>query len=402
MKNVWMLNHYAQEPGYGGGTRHFDLAKHLPAYGWTASIIAAGTELNTGRQRLKSGETHRLDTFDGIHFLWLSTPTYTGNGLGRLRNMVRYSVRALGEATDVLPRPDAIIGSSVHPFAAWSGARLASRYGVPFVFEVRDLWPETLIDMGTLTRKHPIAVAMRALEGHLYRRADKIITLLPHAHDYIRRFGIPASKVVWVPNGVDLDRFPSPKPPAPGTSFSLMYFGAHGGANGLDNVLSAMRLLRDHPVRLRLIGDGPAKPSLMKLASDLPSVQFEPPVPKNAIPAIAAEADAFVFNLIDAPVFKYGISSNKLFDFMAAGRPIVFACDASNNPVADAGAGVTVRPGNPDELRDAILRLSKASADDRIEMGNRARAYVEKNHDFRSLAGKLASILPRSQNETPL
>lgn len=394
MKNVWMLNHYAQEPGYGGGTRHFDLAKHLPAHGWDASIIAAGTELNTGRQRVKSDEAHRLDTFDGIRFLWLSTPTYTGNGLGRLKNMAAYSMRALGNATNLLPRPDAIIGSSVHPFAAWSGARLASRYRVPFFFEVRDLWPETLIDMGTLTRNHPIAVAMRVLERHLYRRADKIITLLPHAYDYIKRFGIPANKVVWVPNGVDLDRFPKPNPPKPSDTFNLMYFGAHGGANGLDNVLSAMRMLRDHPIRLRLIGDGPAKAALIKSAADLSNVQFESPVPKNAIPGVAAEADAFVFNLIDAPVFKYGISSNKLFDFMAAGRPIVFACDASNNPVADADAGITVKPGDPDALKAAILQLCNSTTGERLEMGNHARQYVEKNHDFRSLAQKLASILP--------
>ncbi|MDZ3831681.1 MAG: hypothetical protein U0S50_07675 [Sphingopyxis sp.] len=104
--------------------------------------------MNTERQRLNLVETHRLDRFDGINFLWVTTPSYQGNGLGHLRNMAAYSLRALGKASDLLPRPDTIIGSSVHPLAAWSGARLASRFNVPFFFEVRDLWPETLITRG--------------------------------------------------------------------------------------------------------------------------------------------------------------------------------------------------------------------------------------------------------------
>ncbi|SBV32766.1 Glycosyl transferase [uncultured Sphingopyxis sp.] len=394
MKNVWILNHYAQEPGSFGGTRHFDLAKHLREFGWKASIIAAGTELNTGRQRLAAGENHRLDTFDGIDFLWLATPAYQGNGLGRLRNMATYAVRALGKSTAPLPPPDAVIGSSVHPLAAWAGLRLASRFNVPFFFEVRDLWPETLIDMGTLSRNHPAAIAMRMLEGRLYRGAEKIISLLPHAHRYIRRFDISEDKIAWLPNGIDLDRFPSPPPPLPAETFMLMYFGAHGGANGLDNVIAAMRLLGDQPVRLRLIGDGPSKTSLVEAAAGLANVSFEPPVPKDAIPALAAQADAFVFNLIDAPVFNYGISSNKLFDFMASGRPTLFCSSASNNPIADASGGITVQPGKPAALADAIRQLLDTPLTVRQTMGTNAREYIEKNHDFRSLARKLADILP--------
>lgn len=393
MKNVWILNHYAQEPRSFGGTRHFDLAKRLPEFGWKASIVAAGTELNTGRQRLHAGELHRLDTFDGIDFLWLATPAYQGNGLGRLRNMATYAGRALGRSTALLPPPDAVIGSSVHPLAAWASLRLASRFRVPFFFEVRDLWPETLIDMGTLSRNHPAAIAMRMLEGHLYRRANRIISLLPHAHRYISRFGIPEDKIAWLPNGIDLDRFPPPLQPTPSESFTFMYFGAHGGANGLDNIIAAMRLLQDRPIHLRLIGDGPAKASLAETAAGLANVTFEPPVPKDAIPALAAEADAFVFNLIDAPVFNYGISSNKLFDFMAAGRPILFACNASNNPVADAKAGITVPPGDPRALRDAMLQMADTPADERARLGQNGRGYVETNHDFRGLARRLADIL---------
>lgn len=400
MKQVWFLNHYAQEPGGAGGTRHFHLAKHLNAYGWKATVIAASVDHGTGRQRLVGRQTTRLDTINGVPFLWVSTPTYAGNAGGRVKNMLAYSFRVLLKGTTLsLPKPNVVVGSSVHPFAAVAGALLARRHRVPFVFEVRDLWPQTLIDMRRLKEKSLVTWALRKLELYLYRRADKTIVLLPQAWKYIVPLGIPQDRVVWIPNGVDLSLFPEPSPAKPSDKFTLMYFGAHGGANGLDNVLRAMRELQHMPdaghICLRLIGDGPLKPKLVQMAHEwgLKNVTFEAPVPKSQIPKLALQADTFVFNLIDAPVFRYGISSNKLFDFMAAGRPIIFSCDASNNPIADAQAGLTVPPGQPQTLAKAIIRVAALPAEDRYLMGNAGREYVEKNHRFDLLAKRLADTL---------
>lgn len=393
MKHVWILNHYAQEPKSGGGTRHFDLARRLSQHGWTASIIASGVEHNTGRDRLL-GKSARLDVIDGVSFLWLATPSYRGNGAARLRNMLAYATRAiLPSAISDLPKPDAIIGSSVHPFAGVSGYILARRYRVPFIFEVRDLWPETLIDMGAISEHGLAARFFRALEGFLYRKAVKIITPLPRAYDYISRFKIDEEKIVWIPNGVDFHRFSHVEPAPTREMFTLMYFGAHGVANGLSNVIDAMKSLAAYPIKLRLIGDGPEKTDLMKRAEGMTSISFEPPIPKEAIPTVAAEADAFVFNLINAPVFRFGISPNKLSDFMAAARPVIFACDAVNNPVQDSSAGISVVPQAPEALADAILTMSQTSLADRNGMGQRGRQYVAENHSFDKLAEKFAATL---------
>jgi len=302
-----------------------------------------------------------------------------------------------------LDAPDAIIGSSVHPLAAWAGRRLAKRYKVPFLFEVRDLWPQTLIDMGRLSRNHPAAIAMRWLERSLYRAAARTIVLLPKANEYIVPLGIAPERIVWIPNGVDLDRFPSrPICASSSGTFQLMYFGAHGQANGLDNLLEAMRIVEADPIgtriELRLIGDGPLKGGLLEKARQLglKNVHFEEPVAKAAIPELAAQADAFVFNLIDAPVFKYGISSNKLFDFLAARRPILFCCTSSNNPVEDARAGITVPPGNPNALASAIIEMASLSLECRIAMSDAGRRHLEENYSMERLAGRLASVLNES------
>lgn len=401
MKNVWILNHYAQEPGGAGGTRHFHLAEHLTAYGWQATVIAASVEHQTGQQRLVPGEKRRCDYFVGVPFLWLRTPGYNGNGGGRMLNMLAYTWAVLQrDSTAELIKPDAIIGSSVHPFAAFAGALLARRFKVPFIFEVRDLWPQTLIDMGRLKKSSLTTWALRKLELWLYRQAVKTIVLLPHAWEYIVPLGIQKDRVVWIPNGVDLSLFPSPAPVMPTDTFTLMYFGSHGYANGLDNVLQAMNLLQRmqgaERIRLRLIGDGPMKPSLVEQARQLglQNVSFEFPIPKNQIPALAAQADAFVISVLNLPgLYRYGISMNKLFDYMAAMRPVIIASDAANNPIADAHAGITASPDQPQALANAILQMVKLPAEDRKRMGNAGREYVERNHSVALLAKRLADTL---------
>ncbi len=144
MKQVWILNHYAFDATEAGGTRHLQLARRLPEFGWDASIVAASTDLY-GRTRPACAGGERRSRRSGVEFVWLDVPEYHGNGIGRTINMFAYLVRSLSPtALRLLPRPDLIIGSSVHPFAGLAGAVLARRYGVPFIFEVRDLWPRRL------------------------------------------------------------------------------------------------------------------------------------------------------------------------------------------------------------------------------------------------------------------
>ena len=170
MKTVWLLNHYAAEPTGSGGTRHYGLAKYAARHGLRVFLIAASVEHFSGRQRLRPRETERLEEIQGVPFLWVRTSRYSGNGLARIRNMLQYGIRVLLRSTTrELPPPDVIVGSSVHPLAALAGHILARRYRVPFVFEIRDLWPETLIQMGRIRRNGPVAAALRLVESRLCR-----------------------------------------------------------------------------------------------------------------------------------------------------------------------------------------------------------------------------------------
>lgn len=403
MKHAWLYNHYAQEPGGPGGTRHYSIGEHLHNMGWSLSIVAASVELNTNRQRLQPLQWKRLDRFSHTNFLWLKTPRYHGNGLGRILNMICYSLlAALPWSTKDLEKPSLIVGSSVHPLAAWAAAIVAKRLRVPFIFEIRDLWPQTLIDLGRISASGIYAKILHALEEWLCKRADKIVVLLPNASEYLTALSVERDKIIWIPNGVDLQSFPSPPPKKTSDQFEFMYFGAHGTANGLSNVLKAMKHVQNTKahthIRLRLIGDGPLKPSLIQLARklDLENVSFEDPVKKSEIPAVASEADAFVFNLVDSPVFKYGISSNKLFDFLAGARPIVFCSNSANNPVSQANAGITVHPEKPEQLAEALIALSMKPKQELDAMGHNGREFVVNNHDYKQITKRFAELFDQT------
>jgi len=180
--------------------------------------------------------------------------------------------------------------------------------------------------------------------------------------------------------------------------FTLMYFGAHGPANGLDNLIKAMRIAEEKSqgrrILLRLIGDGPSKSELRELAADSAAIRFESAVPKANIPNVAAEADAFVICVRDLPqLYRFGISMNKIFDYMAAQRPVIISANAPNNPIEESGSGLTVQAENPDALASAILEMAEYSTELRQEMGVRGRRYLEEHYDMAILADRLSKTL---------
>jgi glycosyltransferase involved in cell wall biosynthesis len=414
---LWILNHYALPGDSAGGTRHFDFARELVKRGASVTIFSSNFLHNSRRHRhsLAPGETFRTEIIDRVTFVWLRTWPHQKNDWRRVLNMLSYTYRAVRVGSSWRPAPTAVIGSSVHPFAGLAGYLLARRHHARFFFEVRDLWPQTLIDLGYASPRHPIIVALRFMETWLYRRADKIIVLLPKAVDDITSRGIPADKVVYIPNGVQLDSTASTNgvPEAirlfrAQRPFLVAYAGAHGLANGLDVILQAARLVKEKgnsEVGFVFIGDGPEKERLVRTAAEnsLDNTLFVAPVPKMAAPSVLKEMSTLVFPLVPSPILKYGISSNKIFDYMASGRPVIFSAEAGNNPVAEAGCGVSIPPANPAALAEAILQTYRLSPDERSALGARGRQFVEQNYAVSKLVDRLCTALelePARQDET--
>jgi glycosyltransferase involved in cell wall biosynthesis len=408
MPNLLIVNHYAQAPDGPGSTRHYSIAKYLAAFGWHTTILASSADLYTGRRRSLADAIADIEDFGEVKFAWLRCPEYRGNGAGRIVNMLAFAYRVLQRRlTPELRHPHVTVGSTVHPLAAWAAWRLARRYRAPYVFEIRDLWPETLIAMGRLSGRGITARVMRAVERRLATNAAHIVSVLPNAASYLGGYGIADEKVSWIPNGVDCADYDLCPEPVTAADFRVLYVGAHGNANALHTLLQAMAIIQQggsDRIRCRLFGDGPRKPVLMEYARslNLGNVEFSDPIAKRDVGSLAAQADAFVLCSLSLPrLYRYGVSMNKLYDYMAMGRPTVVAMEAANNPVEEANAGLTVPPENPRALADAIVRLSSMSYGQRRLLGLNARKHVVENHDYRVLARRYNDVLKTLLAATP-
>jgi glycosyltransferase involved in cell wall biosynthesis len=374
--------------------------------GWDATIFAAGFSHFSGiEERLRPGQLRRAEVVGPARFVWLRTVPYQGNNWRRVLNMLSYAVMAVF-AQSAFNRPDVIIGSTVHPFAALAGLVAAMLRRVPFVYEIRDLWPQTLVDMGRIRPASPATRLLYAIESALVRRAAVVVTVLPGVNRYLAERGLPTAHVRYIPNGTRLVESASPIPPSVEAAVSharsrgrsiAAYAGVHGEINRLDVLVRAARACADRraPIDLLLIGDGPEKSRLRRLAAKIgaDNVTFLDPVPKRDVMGALSAVDIAVFHLADTSVLRYGVSSNKLFDYLASRRPIIFACRSGNDPVAEAGAGISISPEDPEAMADALVNLASIEPADRARMGRLGRAYVAEHHNIRALGARMAEVL---------
>jgi len=393
--NIWIFNHHALTPDMSGGTRHYDFAKELIKRGHSVTIVASSFHYSKYEEMKEYGDREYLEeTIDNIDFIWIKTPPYFGNGISRIKNMLSYTVKVLKYIPKLnLEKPDIIVGSSVHLFAVYSAYKLSKKYTTPFVMEVRDIWPQTLIDMG-ISKWHPFIILLGVLEKYLYKKADKIISNLPYAYEHIEKY-VSKEKFSWISNGVDLSNIKY-TPKIQNKKFVISYTGAIGVANNLQVLLYVAKKLQDKKdIYFRIVGDGAQKEKLEKfvIKENLQNVSIENPVPKNEVTNILENSDVLFLSLIDSPLYRFGISLNKLFDYMASGRVVVFAGNSKNNPIKDAHAGYSIVPDDVEILEKTILEIYTLSQEDRNEIGQKIRTYAEQNYAIEVLVDKFEKLL---------
>jgi glycosyltransferase involved in cell wall biosynthesis len=396
---IWIVNHYADPPD-GLATRTFDLARRMVQKGNPTTIfVCAFSHYHLKRVRELGWRLWRDEDIEGVRYVWIAAPAYHRNDWRRVLNMLAFSTLAFVAGSLRRERPQVVVGVSVHPLAALSGYFLALTKGARFFFEVTDLWPETLIDFGRLRPDGRAARGMRTLERHLFEQAERIIMLWRHTDAYVESQGVSASKILWLPHGVELARYEELAPYDGGRQrpFRIMFLGGFVASNSLDSILTAAAVLEKRgrtDVKFILVGSGQEREGLIKQAKSmgLRNVDFRAAVPKRDVGRIMGEADAFIYGLRDLALYRFGISLNKLTDYLAAGRPIVFFGKSTYDPVRDANAGFSVPPGNPEILADAVEQLVDLKPQERMEMGERGRRYVLEQHNIPGLADRLLEV----------
>jgi glycosyltransferase involved in cell wall biosynthesis len=390
MKILYVSQYFPPEMG-APAARAAELSKYWARMGHDVTVLTGFPNHPTGvvpenwRARL-----HRLyydETVDGVRVVrtWL-WPLPNRKWHERMRNYLSFCVSA--SITGLfLPRADVIIATSPQLLVALAGWWVAWCKGVPFVFEVRDLWPESLAAVGAGAEGTLIHRTLGMLAGFLYRHAARIVVVTPAFQDYlIQHWHVPASKICVVENGVETDNFhydPTARVMREQLNvvdrFLICYIGTLGNAHGLKTLIAAAELLQTRLQRAMflLIGEGAEKEEIVKLASarGLINVRFLGEQPRERIPAYVSAADLCLVMLKKNDLFKTVIPT-KLLEYMACSRPVVVAVDGqARRIVEEAGAGVFVEPENCQALTTAIVDLAEDPAR-RKEMGSRGRQYV--------------------------
>ena len=388
------------------GTRSYEFARYLAGKGHHVTMITSG--LANDEFGVPKGRKYLEYEVEGISVVAIAAAynnPHIGTGMSGWQRMIKfYQFASL--ATHVckkLDKPDIVFGTHTPLTIGLAGIKLSRHFNVPFVFEVRDLWPEALVNVGAL--KNPLGIWwLRRMAKKIYSAANHIVALSPGMKEGIIRSGVPEKLVTMIPNGSDLDLF---RPDLDGSAcrhrlgldnrFAAIYFGALGHANGLEYVIEAARILaergKDH-IALVLHGDGGKRPELEKIAHDykLTNVVFSNLVPDKAeVARLVAGCD--VSMTIYQASREHTWSPNKMFDALAAGKPVLINVSGwLGDMVEDNNCGKCLDPHRPEMLADALEELA-ADAELCREMGKNARTLAEREFDRAKLADRLESVL---------
>ena len=411
--NILLINHYAGSPRHGMEYRAYYLAREWVRLGHQVQIVASAQSHVRAKQPELAGKDRLDETIDGVHYTWFKTPLYSGNGIGRVRNMASFVNRLYREGKQLAQsfKPDVVIASSTYPMDIWPAHRIAKIANAKLVFEVHDLWPLSPMELGGMSKWHPFIMLVQAAEDYAYRHADVVVSMLPKVREYMESHGMAPHKLNIVPNGIDPAEWETEGPPLQGSAQEVLsdlkskglsiigYAGAHGVANALDTILDAAKLMTGDNVVFVLVGGGPEKSALQQRAKveGLQNVCFIDPVKKEQIPALLQWFDVAYIGLQRQPLFRFGIAPNKLMDYMMAGRLVLHSVDAGNDPVGEASCGLTVRPEDPQAVAQGIRSLLDLSEDGRKTMGQRGRAFIMVNHTYPVLAQRFLKIMRLSE-----
>lgn len=396
--HVLLIHQAFVSPDDAGGTRHYELARRFVDGGQQFSIVASDLSYLSGKKC--SAEAHVQD-FDGVQVrrAWTYSALHR-SFVWRVVSFLSFMISSIWVALKV-KNVDLVIGTSPPIFQAVSAWVISVVKWKPFLLEIRDLWPEFAIDMGVL--KNPILIWMsRRLERFLYSQANHLLVNSPAYRDYLIELGIPAEKISFIANGVDPDMFVTEKKSGRirkefqlQDKFIVTYAGAMGMANNLEIVLEAAATLSDLPeVHFLMVGDGKDRKKLDEVAErlKLTNVTFTGSRPKSQMPEILAESDVCLAVLRDIPMFRTTYP-NKVFDYMAAARPVVLAIDGVIRQVIEAAdGGIPVPPGNPTAMANAVrsLYLNRPRSE---QMGQQARDYVIKHFDRNQQAQQFGELI---------
>ena len=391
----------AGKPDSGWGERHYYFSKFWIKKGYDVKIISGSYNHLFHNQPKTGKDKFTLEHVEnGITFCWVKIPKYDGGSIYKLWSMIVFAFKVLSLNPKILGKPSNIIVSSMPIFPILSGWYLKKKFKVQnLFFEIRDLWPLTPMYLNGYSKWHPMIIMMRWIESFGYRKADKVISLLPNAHKYINKISRDPSKFVWIPNGIDESLLKKEELPKsiiellPKEKFIVGYTGTMGMANALEYLVEASESLKENlDIHFVLVGDGYLKSELSKRVKGNSNITFIPKINKNQVQHMLTFFDLCFVGRNNTPLFDYGVSSNKFFDYMLAKKPIISSSNNIKDPVELSGCGFVVKPESSNAIKEGILKVFNLNDNQKMTLGNLGYEYVKKNHNFNYLSSIYTSL----------
>ena len=403
--NIWLINHYAVPPMYYPLARQTNFAKYLMRMGHEVKIFAASTVHNSNKNLIEDNTPYREETVDGVSYVYIKCLDYQDNGLKRIYNMCQFAWKLPGVCRH-FSKPDAIVATSMPPTSCAMGIHLARKYGCKGVAEIADLWPESIIAYDIAGPHNPAVIALRWREKWIYQEADAVVFTMEGGYDYIREQhwekAVPESKVFAINNGVDLEVFrenaqryqiENEDLEDPDT-FKVVYTGSIRKVNNLGLLLDAAKKVTNPKIRFLIWGGGDELESLRKRVEEekITNVKFQGKVEKKYVPSIVCKADLNIAHNNPTPLFRFGISFNKLFDYLAAGKPVLSDFPCKYNPAVQYGAGMEVAEPTAENIARAIENCAQLSPEEYAQYVEKAKIAAN-DYDFANLTKKLLAVI---------
>jgi len=407
--NIWLINHYAVPPKYYPLARTTNFAKYLIRKGYSVTIFAASSIHNSCINLITDRSKKRTETIDGISYVYVKTDTYEGNGKARIINMFQFARRLPAVCQD-FPKPDVILASSATPMACMAGIKLAKIYKCKCIAEISDLWPESFVAYGLISSKNPLLKLMFAYEKKMYKKADKIIFTMAGGKDYIIEKGwdfehggpIKLNKIYHLNNGVDLEVFDHNKKAfiandediEDENTFKVVYVGAIRSVNKVDKVFEVAKLLKNYNIKFLLWGRGDQFDFLRQRATDmfLHNVIFKGYVEKHYIPYIVSKAQLNILFGDHLPIYRFGVSPNKLFDYFASGKPTLLTFKTGYSLIEKYKCGIEIDGFDAKQIAAGILYFKNMNENIYNKYCENARQAAE-DFDFKRLTSMLSEII---------
>ena len=394
--NILLINHYAGSLSLGMEFRPYYLAKKWNELGHKTTVVGASYSHLRQIQPKESG----WQNIDGIDYLWLWTNKYQGNGFKRFLTMLIFVMQLLLLSFYLArkTKPNVVIASSTYPldiFPAWLIAKFSN---AKLVFEIHDLWPLSPMELGGMNKWHPFILLMRFGEWFAYKTSDKIVSILPGTYEHVKD-GVKKENFIHIPNGVDLEDYKNVLP-IPQELQQLIdhekkkkhvligYAGAIGIANALDILVETANMLREEKLSFIVVGDGQelinikAKVKALKISN----ICFFGRIDKLMVHSFLRQMDFLYFGAQDKPIYKFGMSLNKLFDYMMAEKPIIQSIKTKGDIVQEAKCGFTALPGDAKDLTRIIRLAIKTPKHIICSMSKRGHRFVLKEHEYSNIA----------------